>query len=57
MPLAGEPQKFAIDLDKMVQGMSQSPDGRRLLFVANAGQPGLENGVLENFLPTLKASK
>jgi Tol biopolymer transport system component len=50
----GEPRKLDLTAENMRE-LSVHPDGRRVVFTA--GQDKQEVWVMENFLPTLKASK
>ena len=53
----GKPETVNLSLDgNQLQGLRFHPDGRRLAFTAQDGQ-GLEIWVMENFLPSLTASK
>ena len=53
VPLKGKPQKVSLDMRQSHDGglVQIDPTGRRLAYVATAGEPGAEVWALENFLP------
>ena len=52
----GEPQALGLAMDA-VRGLSFDPTGHHIAFAAGEGQAKAEVWVMENFLPTLKASR
>jgi Tol biopolymer transport system component len=60
VPLGGEPRKLAVDLSQWATGIvgafSLHPDGHRVAFLQNSGDPTTQVWVLENFLPKAKQS-
>jgi Tol biopolymer transport system component len=52
-PLEGSPRRLHIDMRRWVEGghFQVHPDGRHMVFVASAGEPGAEIWALENVLP------